>query len=472
MRALGVLALSVFALGGCSVQIPEGVFACQSDQDCPAEWRCRSDHRCYKTGAGEADATVGQDAMGNRDATGGEDALLSTDATGSPDGTADQDAIVPSDAGFADALDLPDAGPGMDALSRPDVGFGMDALGGPDAGPGMDALDPDTGAEDTGGMCVPEVGQPCLLAGACGAHINCAGVCSGGTTAPSCSCGPASCQVDGTWSCPDPANFGQSCSDSTTCGGAIDCSGACVGGQHRPMCQCPSALTCQANGQWSACSDPPNVGARCDTQTQCGGAIGCGGTCEGGDVRPNCPCSTPVCQPSGQWSGCMTPMGYGQTCDTAQLCGGTFDCNLNCVGGTPPTPCQVCGTPTCDGCVGGICGSNSTCTGGLCLCDAPPQDQCSCGTAGVSCAGCDASGTEIIGCTVDEYNCGVVTSRTACPFGCVNAMCECSPLMGTTCGSGLCRCNCGTFPHSGAVDCDGSCILDSCTQICIDNCNL
>lgn len=468
MRALGVLALALFVPLGCSVHIPEGVFSCQSDQDCPTDWRCRSDHLCYQSA--EADATVGVDARAGDDAAAGRDAAEGSDALEGTDGAA-EDALALPDAELADAAAL-DADPTQDALAGQDALPGPDAIGGPDAGPGMDALDPDTGVEDTGGMCVPEMGQPCMLPGACGARINCSGVCSGGHTAPPCSCGGASCQADGSWSCPDPPNFGQLCSDATSCGGAVDCAGACVGGQRRPMCQCASTLVCQPNGQWSACSDPPNLGARCDTPTQCGGAISCDGTCGGGADRPNCPCSTPVCQPNGQWSPCVTPMGYGQPCDTSMTCGGTFDCNLTCVGGAPPEPCQVCGTPTCNGCVGGTCGANSTCTGGLCLCDAPPQDQCSCGIAGVSCAGCDASGNEIIGCTVDEYNCGVITSRTSCPFGCLGAMCQCSPLTGTTCSSGICRCNCGSFPHEGVVECDGSCLLQTCSQLCIDACNL
>jgi hypothetical protein len=51
-------------------------------------------------------------------------------------------------------------------------------------------------------------------------------------------------------------------------------------------------------------------------------------------------------------------------------------------------------------------------------------------------------------------------------------MCQCSPLTGTTCSSGICRCNCGTFPHEGVVECDGSCLLQTCSQLCIDACNL
>jgi hypothetical protein len=41
---------------GCSVELPEGVFACSADQDCPSGWSCRAEGRCYSAATGAPDA--------------------------------------------------------------------------------------------------------------------------------------------------------------------------------------------------------------------------------------------------------------------------------------------------------------------------------------------------------------------------------------------------------------------------------
>ena len=48
-RALLALPL-LAALGGCEAKIPEGRFACESDEDCPPGLVCRPERaRCYET---------------------------------------------------------------------------------------------------------------------------------------------------------------------------------------------------------------------------------------------------------------------------------------------------------------------------------------------------------------------------------------------------------------------------------------
>ncbi|MCZ7682752.1 MAG: hypothetical protein M5U28_29745 [Sandaracinaceae bacterium] len=91
--ALSAFALSALALGACTPVVPEGRFACLTDDDCPDEMVCRTERgRCYAT---RADA-----------------------------GPRDGDAGAPRDAG-ADASDGPaDAGSGGTA----------DAAGGADGG--------------------------------------------------------------------------------------------------------------------------------------------------------------------------------------------------------------------------------------------------------------------------------------------------------------------------------------------------
>jgi hypothetical protein len=58
-RVLSVLALM---LGGCSttVEVPDGVFACDVDDDCPEGFVCGADSRCHENlDAGLSDAASG-----------------------------------------------------------------------------------------------------------------------------------------------------------------------------------------------------------------------------------------------------------------------------------------------------------------------------------------------------------------------------------------------------------------------------
>lgn len=100
--------LLVFALSACEPVVPEGRFACETDDDCPDEMVCRpSRGRCFLTrsdsGPPPEDAGRSSDAgraidAGSSDA--GADASTSSDAS-----TADAsiDAAAPGDASTPDA---------------------------------------------------------------------------------------------------------------------------------------------------------------------------------------------------------------------------------------------------------------------------------------------------------------------------------------------------------------------------------
>lgn len=56
-RALLAILIGSGLCLGCEPSIPEGVFACASDDDCPPGWVCReSNDRCYTTADPPPDA--------------------------------------------------------------------------------------------------------------------------------------------------------------------------------------------------------------------------------------------------------------------------------------------------------------------------------------------------------------------------------------------------------------------------------
>lgn len=386
MRRGLLLGLGAWLLS-CSPELRVGHYACEANVDCPSGWYCWNNQRCYD----QPEAVVTPD--------GGPSDVGQRDADPNDRGTPGRDAEA------SDRDPLADAEPETDATT--DAGEGGDA----EPEDGGDAEVPDLGS------CDPLVGQACDRVGYCGASYTCEGVCGGGTPAPACPCGEASCQA-GVWStCPGPSNFGQDCSTPNQCHGAITCDGTCQGGAPLPSCPCGSP-TCEANG-WVCPTTPPNLNQACETPTQCGGRVACDGTCQGG---------------------------------------------------SPPPACQ-CGTPTCGGCVGGTCGANSACVGGTCQC---VVDNCQGCAPGTSCSICGATGN-LESCANDAYGCGQATTTQVCNFGCDPAplACSCAPDQGDFCEAGFCSCNCGSFPRPGTVNCAGGCTGTlTCVLVCRAECDL
>ncbi|MCC7381604.1 MAG: hypothetical protein IT384_07220 [Deltaproteobacteria bacterium] len=404
-------ALLLLALGAssCSVTIPSGVFGCASSADCPEGFVCKADRLCWD-GAEASDASAGEDSGARSDAAGG-DADVRADASPGADRPVASDVDPTADATPGSDLVLGSDAQPEDGDAQPEDG---------DAGPeDGDAGPADVFIPDFGPNCSPLAGQLCTDNGTCGGRYDCDGVCMGGTAAPACGCGPASCSV-GQWQCPDPANYGASCSDATRCGGAIDCAGACVGGN--PL--------------------------------------------------PSCPCGPPTCEPSGQWSACPGPSNYDAPCETPTICGGRINCGGDCAGGSPMPACPECGSPTCNGCVGGMCSASSACSPeGRCVCTV---NNCNCGGGG-GVSGCSYCLSGSVGsCTMDAYSCGSFTPQLSCDYGCVdgpNNVCECAPGTGGYCPAGFCNCSCGRIPRDGTLRCDGTCVPDlSCTLECATVC--
>jgi hypothetical protein len=324
----------------------------------------------------------------------------------------------------------------------------------------------------TGTCCTPNTGMSCVRAGYCGSVYDCTGTCTGGTPQPGCNCSTPQCLANGTWSaCSDPSTFGQRCDDSVHCAGAISCNGTCQGGNIAPACSCAAPVCHQGgalDGRWT-CADPANLGSVCQTANICGGRIDCAGACSGGNALPTCHCNALACQADGTWSACSDPANYGASCNSMTACGGTIDCSGGCSGGNPYPTCQ-CGMSTCGGCVGGTCGANSQCTSGTCQCI---TNNCACPSgSNTSCTYCN--GAVLTSCGVDAFNCGAISSAIDCPFGCdaMTLMCACSPNQGMACSAGTCDCGavCGILDLPGTIDCSGNCAAsDTCANICLQH---
>lgn len=155
--------LAVAALpfaSACSIDIPEGVYACATDEQCPPDFVCRTDNLCWLTDdAIDAGGDSGRDAMTNVSEAGtdagGDAALVDADLPDAitVDAPVTTDDAGPLDAGAMDAgADAGSIDAGLDADTM-DAGVDsgvMDA--GSDAGPTDASRDAraDTGARDTG----------------------------------------------------------------------------------------------------------------------------------------------------------------------------------------------------------------------------------------------------------------------------------------------------------------------------------
>lgn len=269
-----------------------------------------------------------------------------------------------------------------------DGGDGADQDGG--ALSGLDA-----GPADLGPGCVEDVRAPCEGPDRCGTTVQCDGTCGGGTEPPACECGDPVCLASGEWICTggccDPA-AGQSCTRTGYCGSALDCDGECVGGTPAPACSCGN-VTCQADGTWSECPDPANLGDLCENSGLCGGTIACDGSCQGGTAAPGCQCSTPVCQLDGEWSACTDPPSLGAFCGSAAGCGGTIACDGSCTGAgpcdSPPGQCSE-WSGNCDlatgACLYGPKAQGEPCDDGdLCTYDDACDGNASCSGTTVAC---------------------------------------------------------------------------------------
>ena len=298
--------LLLVMVAGCGVEIPEGRFACESDGDCPADFRCFA-QRCY------SDPSLVTNDAGTADGT------VAGDASASVDGSTPADARL-----------------GLDASTGVDASTGIDATVGSDAGAGEDAaIGVDAAASDA---TVTDAGQD---AGDAGDAAVMNGPCASNPCFPDVEC----TEVGSDYQCGDcPPGYD---GDGTTCEDFDACTGApCFDGV--------------------ACTDlpPPSTGFTCGACPV--GYVGNGESCTDYDACENEPCfdgvtCTDELPPSTGFACGACPAGYegdGETCTDIDACA-SDPCfaGVNCMDDAPPSLGYAC-----EACPAGYEGDGETCT--------------------------------------------------------------------------------------------------------------
>ncbi len=401
-RVAALVSFVFFALlAGCAAEIPEDVFSCDDDTDCPSGFVCRASGYCFKTrGDDPTDAAMddGVDAPRN---DGGPDANDDGDRPDAPiDGGGDGDAGNDADARVDATEDAPDGcADTMCGSDCVDTETNVAHCGGCDE---ACATDPNGDVACVGGDCVYECNggyHPCGEDGckadddvdACGSACavcpmgaNSARTCEGGSCGFDCDPGyddcdaaMAGCESD----LAQPAHCGSCMHMCTT--PLPNCSmGSCTNGCGigeslcGTTCVIVGTSVAHCTGCNMACTPPANARATCTL-----GA--CDFTCDSGYHRCGMSCrsnaSTDSCGTS--CSACPVPPNATATCDgmsCGSTCNGGFHlCGMSCVSDTStsscgamcsPCPSVVNGTATCDGRTCGFtCNAGYEAVGGACM---------------------------------------------------------------------------------------------------------
>lgn len=402
------LAACLVVVVGCSsVTLPEGVFECDAEAQCPSDWFCHVNRRCYSY----ADS-------GPRDGGGG-------DAGGETDSGADAAA---EDAGASDA---------SSSLDAAHDGFSM-GEGGVDA-----MVDAGNQDECTGSAKKCEGLRSFACTGGAWDQVEtCPYLCSAGACLGGCSPGAARCLGSQAQSCDEAGAWQPEETCPYVCSGGA-CSGACIPNSTR--CAGTTVQTCDTNGVWQNASSP--------CQYVCSGGA-CSGTCTPSSLR----CSgldAQSCDASGSWvtnQTCPFTCAGGScsgTCTSdAQRCNGTVA--QQCNGGTWATT-QTCPYLCAAGVCTGSCSPGSTRCAGLNAetCDAggswQPTASCPFACMSGACTGVCTPGTSRCSGTSIQMcsSIGQWQSATACPSK-ANATAYCS--------AGVCTFDC----DADYEDCDNS----------------
>jgi len=397
-----LIGLVAALLAACTADIPNGVLACDRDNDCPTGFSCHSDGLCYDEPESNA-GTGGSGGTGASDA-GGTGGTSGTSGTGGDE----------MDAGREDA------GPDASADSSADANDASDGYVAP-------SCEVDNGGCDDNAMCtVVDAGIVCTCntdyegnGETCTKLPKCADEVNGGCdTAPMATCNDATNEAR-TCDCPDLYNGNgigpDGCTMDDPCltnnGGCNNLATCIHNPGAAPTCDCPTGYTgngvgntgCTDINECTANMDNCHANAACTNTTgsftcACNsGFRGNGTTCTACDTIPNCQ--------------------SGVTCSTAnnETCG-------TCAAGYTGD-----GTPTCTACGSGTWEStNNTCTACANVNNCSAQETCNVTNgSNVICPTCNAG--------FRGNGSGTCTACTAIP-NCASGL-TCTTNSNSTCGA-------------------------------------
>lgn len=453
-------ALCALMVGGCSLPIPPGFFACATDEDCRGSGMMCIEGRCGPRSDGAMDARVPPDGQVVRDAGDGgptctgdaqcDDGVVctldrcvdgecvhdpeDTVCTAGPDGVCDpvsdcQYSLCDETTCVAGLCETASCD-GSTCVRTPLCAAGQSCCEGACA-----ALAEDTQHCGTcGNRCEAVNGAPSCVSG------NCRAVCSGGFA--DCDTDPTTCEtaINTAMNC---GGCGVTCTGGTpvcvASGGSFACESGCPTGQTLcgtscvdPLTSFPHCGTCGMACDATRSDRCMNGNCRCGSGPTCSGSqVCCGGTCVSLGTTTNC-------------SSC------GHSCSTGQGC-----CGGSCVSLSSTTNCGACGNN---------CSSGQTCYAMSCCtpdCSGCRTSSTSDGCGGTCAANCNASTQYCSGtsCRNKVANGQSCTSNIECTSGnCVMGRCCASACSGGTpvCNASGSACVCTSTSCSSSQYCDGT----------------
>jgi hypothetical protein len=409
LARLGLTATLLMLSFGCRANLPDGTFACDSDEDCPGGLTCHQS-RCYL-----AAPDAGPDFDGGAlDTSPDDDAGERTDAPidGSvPDGGLGDGGT--GDGGHDGGTIEIDAGPGCEVLGCPS-GERCDTASGACVSGCDEEMDCDTNETCTDDFCACEA-----------EHHRCAAGCVSDHEVSSCG--------DRCVTCPDVIDGIATC-DGTNCGIACDtgyheCSGACAANTSIASCGA-SCTSCPAVSHGAPTCNGTSCGFVCDA-----GYHPCGSACVLDTALATCGSACAPCADVANATETCNGVSCGFSCDpTFHGCGS--GCASNTSVATCGTRCTTCpdvanAAETCDGTACGF-----TCNPGYHRCGAGCAPDASVLTCGGSCTAC--ADVPRASETCDGVSCGFVcdSGTRECAGGC--SVCPSAGVASTTCASAAC----------------------------------
>jgi hypothetical protein len=423
LRATAAFLLAA-GLAGCKAQVPDGVFACSADPDCPPSQRCR-DGLCTRQ-AGAFDPIVGAGAGGAADeATAGDKAPNQPSGGSAAASGGRSRGASGMDAGRGGAATAGRAGTAAGGGgSTASGGRGGDASRAAGSGASGHAATNEAG---TGGTTNAD---PCALKAASPISDQCCPLGANANTDPDCKPACGNGVVEAAETCDPPSTCPSECKTDNPCivslasGDSASCNMKC---ETKPVTECKNGDKCCPAG----CAPSSDS----DCSTSCGdGAVTGSETCETTSTTQPCPAS---CDD-------------GKACTVDLKTGSSAQCNVVCTHMAITAPiandgcCPASGNVLNDNDCKPVCGNGvkegaELCDGADCPKNCDDRDPCTDDALSGTTAGCN------VNCTHTMKTSSGTRSDGCCLLG------------GDNTNDVDCKVTCGNGVREGNETCDGDC---------------